>query len=73
MSYDSVAKHKLLIKFIASCLCKIISSCIKEHSIYMDLSVFFIKRLTGTKLAVKLLKAPFIIKALAVFLKEAVI
>ena len=54
MSCDTVAERKLLCKFISSHMRKVITSCIKEHTLDKTSRIIYIKRLTGTQLLIKL-------------------
>ena len=52
MSCDTVLEHKLLIKFITSNLCKVITSRVKEHAGDQTFCTVYSKRFTRTDLLI---------------------
>ena len=54
---DPIAQHQLLVEFITSHLCQIITPGIKEHGVDQALGALHRQRLAGTDLAVQFQKA----------------
>ena len=52
MTCHAASEGKLLSKLISSHVCKIVTSCIKEHALDKAARVIYIKRLSGTKLLI---------------------